>query len=69
MLTRLARQSGVAFDSLLREAPGIEPAHLGATVSAASVSFALFALGASVLPLLITYYVGRVSGPWLAKRH
>jgi VIT1/CCC1 family predicted Fe2+/Mn2+ transporter len=41
-----------AADALVRDALGIEPAHLGANpVSAGSISFVLFALGASV-PLL-----------------
>ena len=41
-----------AVDTLMREALGIEPAHLGANpLSAGSVSFVLFAVGASV-PLL-----------------
>jgi VIT1/CCC1 family predicted Fe2+/Mn2+ transporter len=41
-----------AVDALMHEALGIEPAHLGANpVSAGSISFMLFAIGASV-PLL-----------------
>jgi VIT1/CCC1 family predicted Fe2+/Mn2+ transporter len=44
--------SAAAADALVRDALGIEPAHLGANpVSAGSISFVLFALGASV-PLL-----------------
>lgn len=47
----LAEDPGAA-DTLVREALGFEPAHLGASpLSAASVSFVLFALGA-IVPLL-----------------
>jgi len=47
----LAEEPG-AVDTLVREALGFEPAHLGANpVSAASVSFVLFAFGA-IMPLL-----------------
>ena len=47
----LAEEPGAA-DTLVREAFGFEPAHLGANpVSAASVSFALFSFGA-IVPLL-----------------
>ncbi len=51
-----------AVETLVREALGIEPAHLGANpVSAGSVSFVLFALGASV-PLLPFFVLTTRSG-------
>ena len=57
----LAEEPGAA-DTLVRDAFGFEPAHLGANpVSAASVSFALFALGA-IVPLLPFFALARQPG-------
>ena len=59
---KVLAEEPAAADTLVRDAVGIEPAHLGANpVSAASVSFVLFALGA-IMPLLPFFVLGTRAG-------